>query len=97
MRAAPFLALALAVCAAGCEPTCKNTCEKLLSCDDVEQPRVSVDDCETSCENQERQYDEDWDNQQLADELADAKECIMDSECADIADGACYNPDLYVW
>lgn len=82
---------------AGCEPSCKNTCEKLLSCEGVDQPRVAQEDCEASCDNQATLYEEDWENQQLANELAAAKECIIDSECADIAAGDCYNPDLYVW
>lgn len=97
MRASLVSALVLVALASGCEPTCENTCEKLLSCEDVDQPRASQGDCEVACTNQETQYEDDWENQQLADELADAKQCIMDSECADIAAGDCYNPDLYVW
>lgn len=95
---AACLLLSLVPLAAACQPTCQNSCEKLLSCEDVEQPRVSQGECEASCENQRSLYEEEhWDNQQLSDELDAAMECIEASECADIADGACYDPDLFVW
>lgn len=94
-----ILCVAVLSMAVGCEPTCKNTCEKLLECDDttVDQPRVSVDECEDACEAQQNLYAEDWENQQLRDELGDYKSCVMDNECEDIADGACFNPNLQIF
>ncbi len=91
--------LGLLVLGAGCEPTCRNTCEKLLDCEDttVDQPRVSLDECEDACEVQQALYAEDWENEQLRDGLADLKRCVRDEECDAIAEGACYDPDLYIF
>lgn len=96
MRLLPPLLLAL-LPLSGCEPTCASTCEKLLSCEEVEQPRVAEEDCEAACLVQQELYEEDWENQQLRDALGDAKRCVRDEECEAIADGACYDPDLYIF
>ncbi len=83
----------------GCEPTCASTCEKLLECEDgtVDQPRVAQDECEASCETQQSLYEDDWENEILRDELAELKRCVRDEECDAIAEGACYNPNLYIF
>lgn len=93
----PALLVGMALALAGCEPTCRNTCQKLLACEGVETPRVPESDCEYSCEAQQALYEDDWEDQQKRDALADVKRCVIDSECADIADGACYDEDLYIW
>lgn len=97
MRLALLLGLALGTALAGCEPTCKNTCQKLLDCEDVETPRVAEDDCEYSCSTQQEIYENTWQDQQKRDAFADAKQCVIDSDCADIANGDCYDADLYIW
>lgn len=89
--------LALAVGLQACEPTCKATCKKLLACDEVDSPRVSLDDCEYSCTTQQTLYEEDWEDTQLRDALGEAKRCISSSSCEDIALGVCYDEDLYIW
>ena len=94
------LALALGgLLLAGCEPTCASTCDKLLSCEDgtVDQPRVSDEDCENACELQQSLYEDDWENGVLREEFADMKRCVADEACEAIADGACYDPDLYIF
>ena len=80
----------------GCEPTCENTCEKLLECDEVDTPRVSEDDCTTSCIIQEEMY-EDWEDAQLREAHGDAKQCIKDNTCEDLATGTCYEDELFIW
>lgn len=79
-----------------CEPTCRQTCRKLLECEEVETPRQALEDCNTSCELQQQLY-EDWEDLQARDALGELKQCVVDAECTDIADGACYDEDLYLW
>ena len=87
---------ALLALAAGCEPTCKNTCEKLLACEGVETPRLSLNDCTDACEEQEALYIR-WDDTQLQDAFADYKTCVKEEACAAIDDGVCYDEDLYAF
>lgn len=92
-----FLTLfALLFGAQGCEPTCENTCEKLLECDEVETPRVSEDDCTTSCIIHEEMY-EDWEDSQLRNAHGEAKQCIAEASCEDLSTGTCYDEELFIW
>ena len=81
---------------AGCEPTCKDTCRKLLECDEVDTPRVALEDCTASCTVQSELY-EDWQDTQLRESFADLKQCVIDNECDTIADGVCYDEELFIW
>ena len=96
VRALVLLSPLLAAFLGGCEPTCQETCNKLLDCDDVDTPRLSEEECETSCKNTEDLY-EAWDDQGKRDALGDMKRCIMDNDCSDVADGVCYDSDLVIW
>ncbi len=89
-----FVGLALLAALSGCEPSCERTCAKLLDCDGVETPRVGQEDCELQCARQEELYDS-WDDTQLQDAFADHKRCVLDETCDAIADGACYDEDLF--
>ena len=80
----------------GCGPSCEKVCDKLLACDEVETPLLSTEECNNSCRAQE-QLDAEWDDIQKRDAFEDLKECIVDNECADVADGVCYDEDLYIW
>jgi hypothetical protein len=86
----------LSLSVAGCEPTCKQTCRTLLDCEEVSTARLDVDECAASCEIQEQLY-EDWEDNQLRDAFGDLKTCIQEEECDAIADGACYDSDLFIW
>lgn len=97
MRALLLAGLAAATLLPACEPTCRTTCKKLLDCEGVEQPRVALQDCESSCEIQQDLYEDQWDDAALADAFADAKRCVRDESCDAIADGVCYDEDLYIW
>jgi hypothetical protein len=89
-------ALLLLTLAAGCTPTCKEVCVKLLECDDVESPRVSEYECRDQCEREENLYEE-WEDLQALEQHYDERDCIMGTECADIASGACYDEELYLF
>ena len=96
VRTLALLAPLVAALLTGCEPTCEATCSKLLDCEDVDTPRLSLEECETSCKNTENLY-EAWDDDGKRDALGDMKECILDEDCSDIADGVCYDQDLVIW
>ena len=80
----------------GCEPSCEQTCEALLACEEVSSDRVAEDDCTASCLVQQRLYD-DWEDVQLQESFRDYKFCVAEESCEAIAEGACYNEDLYAW
>lgn len=81
---------------AACEPSCERVCKKIVACEAIDTPRQAVLDCQDSCELQQQLY-EDWEDLQAREALADLKECVMDEECDAIADGVCYDADLFVW
>ncbi len=97
-RAGRLAALALLslVGVAGCEPSCEQTCEKLLACDGVESPRVSEQQCESACVDQEALYDS-WEDEQLQQAFSDHKRCIDQEECGAIAEGVCYDERMYAF
>lgn len=80
----------------GCEPSCEQTCEKLLACDGVDSPRVSEQQCEASCIDQEDLYNT-WDDVELQKAFAAHKRCIDQEECGAIAEGVCYDERLYAF
>ena len=81
---------------AGCEPSCEATCEKLLACDEVETPLVALEDCSDACLTQQQLY-ESWEDGQKQEALSDYKNCVSDSECADISEAVCYDEEIYSW
>ncbi len=88
--------LMLPLLLAGCEPSCEKTCKTLLACDEVATPLVALEDCTNSCLTQEQLY-ENWDDGQKQEALSALKVCISEEECSAIADGVCYDPDIYIW
>ena len=92
----PLLCTAGLAVISGCEPSCRSTCNALLECDSVESDQVTIDDCEASCEVQDKLY-EDWEDQELVDAFVETKTCITSSTCEEIADGACYDDNVYAF
>lgn len=90
------LAASSALLSAGCEASCKTACKALLECDGVDTPRLPLQECESSCLVQQDVY-ESWDDTQLRDAFGDFKNCVRDETCENIADGACYQEDLFLW
>ena len=79
----------------GCHPTCKKVCKTLLACEEVETARINQDECEESCLQQESLYKDRWEDTILLDAFYAQNECIVDSTCAEVADGKCYDASLY--
>lgn len=98
MRKALPLFMALAsLPLAGCEPSCAKTCKKLLSCDDIDTDVAEEEECEATCEVQQSVYD-NWGEDSIEREaFGDLKQCINQSECNAIANGDCYDDELYIW
>jgi hypothetical protein len=57
---------------------------------------MSVDECEDACQREENLY-LDWDDSQALQAAYDARSCITSSTCGEIADGACYDPSIYLY
>lgn len=90
-----MIALLLAfVSLSGCTPTCDQSCRKLVRCDVIDADAVTEDLCSEDCAQLEALYVA-WDDQQLVDDLHASRECIDASTCEEIADGVCYEQDLY--
>lgn len=90
-----MLGLVVLLFATACEPSCKSSCRKLLRCD-LGSSLSSVEDCEASCVFQERQYERD-EADPRADALSAHKRCISRSRCDELAEGACYDEDVFIF
>jgi hypothetical protein len=80
---------------AGCTPTCEQVCDKIVACENEGTERMSAAECRESCEDQRALYHDEWDDTQKRDAFDATLVCLYDAECADIADGVCY--DETVW
>ncbi|MCB9761321.1 MAG: hypothetical protein H6739_15875 [Alphaproteobacteria bacterium] len=80
----------------GCTPTCEQTCRKLIRCGEVPSDGVSEFRCTESCNDQIDLY-QLWDDTQLQEKQEAARRCVGDNECAQIADGVCYDEDMYIY
>ena len=49
-----------------------------------------------ACETQQSVYDK-WKSTDEREWFSDMKYCIDDASCAEIADGECYDDELYIW
>lgn len=88
---------AVALFGAGCTPTCREACRKLDRCDLL--AGIDVEECRETCEA-------DLDNRQVAKRDDDDPEplktfnahrrCLGSSTCDDIADGVCFDDDLFL-
>lgn len=85
----------IALLSAGCTPTCERTCRKMLDCGTLESDRVSVVECEASCERQLNLYT-GWDDEQELDDAIDAhRRCLRRATCDEIEAGECYDERLF--
>ena len=88
-------ALLIVGLATACTPTCKRTCRKVLDCGNLESDRVSVPECEATCENQRLLYS-GWADQKELDKAIDKhRRCLVGSTCEEIEAGECYDERLY--
>lgn len=79
---------------AGCQPTCEQVCDKLVACDNPGTERMSSPECEESCTTQKETYAR-WSDTQLRATMDDQLSCLDEATCGAIADGACYDEDLW--
>ena len=80
----------------GCNSTCQQTCRQLVECEGIEHSSTTQNDCEFQCEQQKGLY-ESWEDQDLQDRHADYRNCVVDSTCVQIGDGACYDEELFAY
>ena len=80
---------------AACTPTCEQTCRKLLNCGNLDSQRVSLQECQASCNTQLRLYDGWQDEDELDAAFRDHRRCLMRSTCDDTALGECYDERLF--
>lgn len=80
----------------GCEPTCEDLCDKIVECGNPGTERMSAFECEESCIDQE-QLLETWNDTQLQDAFDAEKACIDDATCDALAEGACYDAELWAY
>lgn len=81
----------------GCNATCPQTCRQLIECDEVEHAGTTRDDCEYQCEQQKTLYEDTWEDEDLKDRHATYRNCVVDSSCAQIEDGVCYDEELFAF
>ncbi|MFZ5477827.1 MAG: hypothetical protein ACOZNI_13715 [Myxococcota bacterium] len=80
----------------GCSPTCEQVCEKLVDCENEGTERMTATECELSCDEQEDLYDR-WTDEQKRDAFEAELQCIQESACEEIAEGACYDPEVWTF
>ena len=88
-----WVVAALAVALTGCAPDCDRSCRKLIGCG-LDSPRTAYDECVQSCESEQGLL-ESWEDDAKLAAFAEERRCIASSTCEEIADGVCYDPDLY--
>lgn len=80
---------------AGCTPRCQDSCSKVLDCD-LGSTRVARDECVLSCQIQQTTYRE-WDDEVKKQAFREHRRCIRASTCEEIAEGACYDEELFLF
>ena len=76
-----------------CTVTCEDVCVSLASCDEISQENSNTLDCTSACLSQQEQAQNNGQEQ----EFNALKSCIQTNSCADIAEGVCYDENLYSW
>jgi len=78
-----------------CSPSCEQTCRKLLNCGNLDSQRVSLQECQASCNSQLRLFDGWQDEDELDQAFRDHRTCLMRSSCEEIDLGECYDERLF--
>ena len=95
MRRLAEVLFASALLNAGCVPRCESVCEKLLACG-LESERVALEECTTSCLEQNALY-EFWDDEDKQLAFDEHRRCLKRSSCQEIARGDCYDPEIFIF
>lgn len=88
------LLLAASIALQGCTPRCQEVCNKVLNCE-LGATRVAQEECILSCRLEEALYD-DWEDDSKRKAFKAHKRCIRSSSCEEIADGECYDDELFI-
>ena len=79
---------------AGCTPTCEQVCDHVVECGNPGTERMSSEECTDACNRQDQLY-QTWTDVNLRHSFEDAKRCLDEATCDDLADGACYDPEVW--
>ena len=66
----------------------------MVDCENDGTERMTSTECTESCETQKNLYDV-WTDTQLRDAFDDELSCLYTSKCDDIADGVCYDAEIW--
>ena len=69
-------------------------CKKLVACENEGTERMSSDECKESCQQQQDLY-AGWTDGEKQDAFDAELSCLYTSECADVADGVCYDEEVW--
>ena len=87
--------ISIAALGSGCTPDCEQTCRHVLECD-IDSPQVAIDQCRASCETEQHLY-EAWGDEDKQQAFRDERSCLVGATCDEIADGVCYDEDMYTF
>jgi len=93
LRASSLL-LAVATVSA-CTPTCDAACNKLERCE-LMATYDNLEACITSCSRQDEVYVA-MDGNELKKSFRMHRRCIGSNSCDELAEGECYEEDIYEW
>ncbi len=93
LRSAFLLLFFLPLGLAGCEATCKNACEKLFEECGLQYPDgYDSVECTSSCQYQQERLELIEGEDLLQGQI----DCVMDTGCEDLFQGACYDDEVYI-
>ncbi len=94
----------MVVALVGCNkvtPTCRSLCRKITRCDEIEAADyITTEECRDLCEIQEAYYDSLEDDEETVTDFEawnSYKWCTVTETCENLADGACYDEDLFAF
>ena len=78
----------------GCSSTCQSVCDKLLSCEALDVGDVGDKECELDCAVQQSAYEGDEERTAAFEAY---KDCVLETSCEELIEGACHNEALYAF
>lgn len=88
------VAVWLSALLAGCTPTCDQVCDHIVACGNPGTELLNSEECADACLRQDALYEE-WTDEKLRDGYDAALRCLDDATCTELADGACYDPEVW--
>lgn len=78
-----------------CTPRCQSNCAKVLDCG-LGSTRVARSECVQACQLEQALYAE-WEDETKIEAFKEHKRCIRAASCDELADGVCYDPELFIF